>query len=115
MHVNCPQNWKSSLRVNSSLIIEDHQVNICNDICDCADLCGNDDCQFYDLSREASREFMKANAFEHTLEFLDVKTQWRRELELKIAREREKHDTYAGDMMKGEDDRPTITILFPAD
>jgi hypothetical protein len=35
---------------------------------DSADLCKRADCEFYDISEDATRRFLKAQAKEHTLE-----------------------------------------------
>lgn len=67
MWVNCPHGWKSVGR-SKNITIEDRRVNICADVCDSADLCGNTKCEYHDTSREATRRFMKAQRHEHTLE-----------------------------------------------
>jgi len=67
MTVICPYGWKSVARVGN-VTWEDARVNICDNICDSADLCGNADCEFYDISPEATQRFLQALAKEHTLE-----------------------------------------------
>ena len=67
MKVNCPHGWKSVGRLKN-ISIEDRRVNICDNICDSPDLCGNRECEYYDTSREANRRFIQANGHEHTLE-----------------------------------------------
>lgn len=47
---------------------EYHRVRICDGVCDSADLCGRSDCEFYDISEEATRRFLQTQAKEHTLE-----------------------------------------------
>lgn len=68
MTVICPYGWKSVARVGN-VTWEDARVNICDNICDSADLCGKKECEFYDRSPEADRRFARALAHEQTLEY----------------------------------------------
>lgn len=68
MKVDCPYGWKSVAKVGN-LTWENSTVNICDGICDSADLCGIETCEFYDLSPEANRRFARALAYEQTLEY----------------------------------------------
>lgn len=67
MRVNCPKGWKSEGRLKN-ISIESRVVNICDGICDSADLCGKMECEYFDTSREATRRFMQAQRHERTLE-----------------------------------------------
>jgi hypothetical protein len=67
MKVYCPKGWKWTLPLGN-ITIEDHHVNICDGICDSADLCGIAECEFYDISEDATRRFLQAQAKEHSLE-----------------------------------------------
>ena len=67
MTKDCPHGWKTNIKTGN-LTIEDSTVNICGDICDSADLCGIEKCQHYDTSNEGTHFFMRALAFEETLE-----------------------------------------------
>lgn len=69
MRVSCPRGWKRKSKVGSTTF-ESDVVNVCGDICDSPDLCGIEDCEYYDISREANKKFQQANAREHTLEGL---------------------------------------------
>jgi len=44
-------------------------VTICDGICDSADRCGIESCEFYDTSPEGTRRFLKALYHEQTAEF----------------------------------------------
>jgi hypothetical protein len=66
--MNCTKGWKSSSKVNKNFTFESRVVNICDNICDCADLCGITDCEYYDATREGTRRFINALNYEHTLE-----------------------------------------------
>lgn len=44
-------------------------VNVCDSICDSADLCGIDACEFYGISPEATRRFIRALNYEQTPSF----------------------------------------------
>jgi len=61
---------RSSIAKFGNLTIKSKTVEICDNICAHADLCGIEHCCFYDLSREATRRFQRAQAHEHTLEGL---------------------------------------------
>ncbi len=67
MQVDCPKGWKWVKQIGN-IIFEDCRVNICDGVCDLADLCKRADCEFYDVSEDATRRFLKAQAKEHTLE-----------------------------------------------
>jgi hypothetical protein len=68
MMMDCPKGWKSNAKLSKNITIQSRTVNICDGICDSADLCGKTDCEHYDITREGTRRFQKANAYEHTLE-----------------------------------------------
>ncbi len=68
MKVDCPYGWKSVSKLGN-VTFESATVNICDGICDSADLCGIETCEFYDLSPEANRRFARALAYEQTLEY----------------------------------------------
>jgi len=67
MQVDCPKGWKWVKRIGA-ITLEDHRVNICDGVCDSADLCKRADCEFYDISEDATRRFLQSQAKEHTLE-----------------------------------------------
>lgn len=67
MQVDCPKGWKWVKQIGN-IIFEDCRVNICDGVCDSADLCKRADCEFYDISEEATRRFLQAQAKEYTLE-----------------------------------------------
>lgn len=67
MQVDCPKGWKWVKQIGN-ITFEDHRVSICNGICDSADLCARTDCEFYDVSEEATRRFLLAQRKEHSLE-----------------------------------------------
>jgi len=69
MTFNCLEGW-SNVAKFGNITIESKSVEICDNICDHADLCGIEHCKFYDLSREATRRFQRAQAHEETLEGL---------------------------------------------
>ena len=69
MKFDCPYGWKSVTKCGN-VTFESATVNICDGICDSADLCGIESCEFYDTSPEASKRFLRANAHEHTAEHL---------------------------------------------
>lgn len=66
----CPYGWTHVGKLGSHVRVEDASVDICDGICDSGDLCGITRCEFYDLSPEATRRFLRAQAHEHTLEHL---------------------------------------------
>lgn len=68
MKFDCPYGWKSVSKIGN-FTWENSTVNICDGICDSADLCGIETCEFYDLSPEANRRFAQALAYEQTLEY----------------------------------------------
>ena len=70
MHMNCPKGWKNSAKVNKNVTFESRVVNIYNNICDSADLCGITYCEYHDVTREGTRQFINALNHEHTLEGL---------------------------------------------
>ena len=67
MEINCPHGWKRVIRFGNSTW-EDHRVNIYEGICDSPDRCGISTCEYYDTSQEATEIFLKASAYEHTIE-----------------------------------------------
>ena len=69
MQFDCPYGWKSVSNFGN-VTFESATVNICDGICDSCDLCGIEACEFYDISPEATRRFLRANAQEHTREHL---------------------------------------------
>jgi len=69
MNINCPEGWSRTAKLGN-LTIECKTITILDCVCDHADLCGIEHCRFYDLSREATRRFQRAQAHEHTLEGL---------------------------------------------
>ena len=87
MHMNCPKGWKSSTKVNQNFTSESRVVNICDNICDSADLCGITDCEYYDVTRQGTRRFLNALSYEHTLEGL-IAVQKKRD-QMKAQREKE--------------------------
>ncbi len=70
--MECPYGWKSVAKIGN-VTLESATVNICDNICDSADLCGITRCEFYDLSPEANRRFAAGIAYEQTLEYLLTK------------------------------------------
>lgn len=68
MKFQCPHGWKSVAKV-ANFTWENSTVNICDGICDSADLCGIESCEFYDTSPEGTRRFLKALYHEQTAEF----------------------------------------------
>ncbi|MBA2705891.1 MAG: hypothetical protein H0U60_18800 [Blastocatellia bacterium] len=69
MKFQCPYGWKSVAKVGSNFSWESSTVNICDGICDSADLCGIERCEFYDISPEGTRRFIRALNYEQTAEF----------------------------------------------
>lgn len=67
MWMDCHKGFKNRLKTGN-IVLEDVRVNVCAGICDSADLCGIEDCEFYDVTREGTRLFLQTNAHEHTLE-----------------------------------------------
>jgi len=65
-----PYGWKSVATVGNNFTWESSTVNICDGICDSCDRCGIETCEFYDISPEATKRFLLANAREHSLEHL---------------------------------------------
>ena len=112
MRINCPRGWKSVTRIDSNIRIEDHIVNICNDVCSSDDLCGNEDCRFNDMSGDATGRFLKGLYFEQTLQFRERMEELQEELEMKAAIEKEIHE---GDnqSVEPEDDIVTVRIMHP--
>jgi hypothetical protein len=69
MKFQCPYGWKSVAKVGSNFTWESSTVNICDGVCDSCDLCGIETCEFYDISPEATRRFIRALNYEQTTEF----------------------------------------------
>jgi len=69
MKFECAYGWKSVTKCGN-VTFESATVNICDGICDSADLCGIESCEFYDTSPEATKRFLVAHAREHTREHL---------------------------------------------
>lgn len=69
MKFECPYGWKFVTNCDNATF-ESAIVNICDGICDSADRCGIEHCEFYDISPEATKRFLRANAHEHTFEHL---------------------------------------------
>jgi hypothetical protein len=74
MKIDCIEGWKHTATLGN-ITIEDSRVIILDGICDSCDLCGISACRFYDISPEATRRFLLAQAREHTLEGLLEKMQ----------------------------------------
>jgi hypothetical protein len=68
MKFDCPYGWKSVTNCGN-VTLESATVNICDGVCDSADLCGIGFCEFYDNSPEATRRFISALNYEQTAEF----------------------------------------------
>lgn len=68
MKFECPYGWKSVIRLGN-VTFESVSVNICDGICDSCDLCGIGSCEFFDVSPEATKRFLRALSFEQTAEF----------------------------------------------
>lgn len=62
MRCNCPHGWKRVTKLKS-LTLEDSTVEIHDNICDSADLCGKSHCEYHDTTREGTRRFQKALAY----------------------------------------------------
>ena len=69
MKFQCPYGWKSVAKVGNNFTWESSTVNICDGICDSCDRCGIESCEFYDISPEATKRFIRALNFEETAEF----------------------------------------------
>ena len=67
MECNCPHGWKRVLKLKNATI-SSSTVEIHDNICNSADLCGIKRCEYYNTTREGTRRFMKAVAHSHTLE-----------------------------------------------
>ncbi len=74
MKFDCPYGWKSVSKFGN-VTFESATVNICDGICDSCDLCGIESCEFYDISPQATRRFIRALNFEQTAEFQFAKPQ----------------------------------------
>jgi len=72
MRVECPKGYKGTVRVGG-IALTLTEVNVCGGVCDAADLCKIDKCEFYDVTREGTRRFMQAAAEEETLEGFEMK------------------------------------------
>jgi len=68
MKFECPYGWKSVTK-SGNVTLESATVNICDGICDTADHCGIQSCEFYDTSPEATCRFIRALNKEQTAEF----------------------------------------------
>jgi hypothetical protein len=69
MKFECPYGWQSVIKCGN-VSFESATVNVCDGVCDSADRCGIESCEFYDTSTEATKRFLRANAREDTLEHL---------------------------------------------
>ncbi|MGH9970492.1 MAG: hypothetical protein ACREBG_22250 [Pyrinomonadaceae bacterium] len=72
MRFECPYGWKSVSKFGN-ITFESATVNICDGICDSCDLCGIESCEFYDISPEATKRFIRVLNCEQTAEFLFAK------------------------------------------
>jgi hypothetical protein len=66
--IDCPHGFARTARLGETVTWEVKTVTVCGGVCDSADLCGINECRFYDTSREATRRFQRANADSRTLE-----------------------------------------------
>lgn len=79
------------MRINGGTLT-DYRVEIYEGICDSPDCCGISTCQYYDTSQEATEIFLKASAYEHTLEgFLENQENPDRHLQPRPHREKKPH------------------------
>lgn len=67
MQISCPKGYGSDLHAGNITFRLD-SVNICAGTCDCCDLCGIRNCEFFDLSVEATRRHMAGAGFEYTID-----------------------------------------------
>jgi len=72
MRIQCPNGYKDAMAVGE-ITLTLSEVIVCGSICDSADLCKIEKCEFYDVTREGTRGFMKASAEEETIEGFDMK------------------------------------------
>ena len=72
MRIQCPNGYKEAMAVGE-ITLTYNEVTVCGSICDSADLCKIEKCEFYDVTREGTRRFMKASAEEETLEGFEMK------------------------------------------
>lgn len=70
MQIKCPEGWEKRSKIGQVEIIN-ADVEVFDKICDSADLCEKAHCQYYDISREGTRRFMKALTHNETLAGLD--------------------------------------------
>lgn len=69
MDVNCPFHHERVGKLNKNVTLVNRLVIIHGGVCDRSDKCPMDGtCPFHDNSREATRRFMKACAYSHTME-----------------------------------------------
>lgn len=72
MIIDCPHKWKNNLKLKN-ITIQDSRVRVCFGICDSADRCGVQDCEYYDVSEAGTRIFMAGLVHESTLEGLKTR------------------------------------------
>ena len=72
MRIECPKGFRSTVKAGKMNLVFT-EVDVCGGVCDSADFCKIEDCEFYDVSREGTARFMQAAAEEHTLEGLKMK------------------------------------------
>ena len=69
MQVACPHGWERVLKIGN-LTLKDPTVDICGGVCAAPDACGIESCEFYDITPDGTKHFLKTMAHEHTLEGL---------------------------------------------
>jgi hypothetical protein len=67
MRCNCSHGWKRTTKLKN-LVVENSSVEIHDGVCNSADLCGITHCDYYDLTQEGTRRYLKALGRSHTLE-----------------------------------------------
>lgn len=72
MRIACPNGYKETLTVGK-VRIAFVEVAVCGGVCDSADLCKIERCEFYDVTRDGTRRFMRAAAEEESLEGFAMK------------------------------------------
>ena len=59
MRIDCPHGYSGKAKIGNSTIVF-CDVEIFADVCDHADRCGIDTCEFYDITKEGTRKYIKA-------------------------------------------------------
>ncbi len=73
MYIKCPHGWtavRTEKTGNVAVTVHHTKVQIYAGICDSCDLCGIRSCRFFNDTESGTRLFMRAQAQEDTMEYL---------------------------------------------